>query len=199
MFKKNKDKVTVFRYTPSDKTWRVIPNPEEDPATRQLQKKEKHWFIEGLPVFILIIALFVFLAWEQHLVVYYADGGKYMDIRFSILDSEPRDITLYDQQGNKAGKLNRVNGFAAERLVISYNRDDRSRTDIIYLNGIIDFPSSLVNYDSDGMKREIFYSSDGFIDKLEETKPDGTKRTVYTFRKEQDETLACTVKSDSFE
>lgn len=191
MLKKSKDKVTVFHYNLTEKTWKEIPNPEKIHDTGHTQ--EKHWFIEGLPLFILIIAMFVFLAWERHLVIHYADGEKYMEIRFSILDSKPRDIILYDQQGNKAAKLNRVNGYAAERVVISYTRDDNSRTEIYYLNGIIDFPSSLVNYDSDGSKREIFYSSDGLIDKLEETKPDGTKNIVYTFRKEPDETLACEI------
>lgn len=120
-----------------------------------------------------------------------------MDIRFSILDSTPRDITLYDQHGNKAAKLSRVNSFAAEKMIISYTRDDNNRMEIYYLNGIIDFPTSLVNYDSDGSRREIFYSSDGLIDKLEETKPDGTKNIVYTFRKEPDETLAYAIKPDS--
>ena len=184
-----KEKVTVYRFDPASGLWYEIPNPnEESEISHTPQKKERHWLLTAIPLWIAVIAVTVFLCSERHLIAKTDEGMPIMDISYSIWGNQLNRVILYDQHGEKAATLNRYNGFGTEKLRMRYSSGDNDEVymDIYYIN--LQPAARFEHYGE--ASREIYYAENGLVESLEET-IDGRK-IVYKFIQQQDESLGYT-------
>lgn len=165
-----------YYYNVSTETWDEIPDRGEEPTIcRVPQKKERHWLVTAIPLWLLVIAIFAFLVWERHLIAY-VDGKKVIDISYTLFESKLNNIILYDQNENQAAKLTGHFDWGSKKLIYTQSGpNEDTYMECYYINGIL--AARIEHYGND--LRSIFYSSDGLIESLEETINGVTY--VYTF------------------
>ena len=169
-------------YNTMDEEWEKIPDCGEEPIIYRVPvrkiKKERHWLVTAIPIWILIIAIFTFLVWERHLTAY-VDGKKVIDISYALFESKINNIIFYDQNENQAAKLSGHMDWGVNRLIYSQSGpSDDIYMNCYYENGILAVRAEHYGNDS----RTITYSEDGLIESLEETINGVTY--VYTFKQE---------------
>lgn len=183
------ERVRVYRFDPeTEDTWYEIPNPHEKSEISHIpQKKERHWLLSAIPLWIAAIAITFFLCSERHLIAYDEDRPV-IDISYTIWGNQLNRVILYDQYGKTAATLSRHNGFGARKLIMTYSSntgEDDVYMDIYYTNNLQ--PVARVEHFGWDNTKTIYYTETGLIDFMEETM-DG-RTTIYRFIQQQDESL----------
>ncbi len=171
-----------YFYNVMTESWEEIPDRGEEPTIcRTPQKKERHWLVTAIPLWILIIAIFTFFVWERHLTAY-VDGKKVIDISYTLFENKLNNIVFYDQNENQAAKLSGHFDWGTKKVVFTQSGpNDDIYMDCYYIDGIL--TARIEHYGNN--TRTIFYSSDGLVESLEETINGVT--CVYTFQQETGE------------
>lgn len=159
--------------------WEEIPDRGEEPTICRIpQKKERHWLVTAIPIWLLVIAVFTFLVWERHLTAY-VDGKKVIDISYTLFENKLNRIVFYDQNENQATKLTGHFDWGTKKMIYRQSGpSDDIYMDCYFVNGML---TVRVEHYGDNT-RTIIYSSDGLIESLEETVNGVT--CVYTFKQE---------------
>ena len=159
-----------------------VPGHDEEPMIDRVpakkEKNERHWLVTAVPIWILVIAVFVFLVWERHLTAY-VDGKKVIDISYTLYGNTLNNIVFYDQNENQAAQLSGSMDWGVNKLVCTRSGSgDDIYMDCYYVNGML--AARAEHYGNNS--RTIKYSEDGLIETLEETINGVTY--VYTFKRE---------------